>query len=53
MLDSEPNLAVWFLATQDYRFPSPIQDSEKQSDDFPAGVLLLRFLLGEFLSLHS
>ena len=47
MLDSEANLVS---GNPSFRFPSPIQDSEKQSDDFPAEVLLLRFLLGEYSS---
>lgn len=47
MLDSEANLVS---GNPSFRFPSPNQDSEKQSDDFPAEVLLLRFLLGEYSS---
>ena len=41
------------LATQNSQgFPSPIQESQKQSADFLAGVWLLRFLLGE-CSIHT
>ena len=50
MLDSEANLVS---GNPSFRFPSPIQDSEKQSDDFPAEVLLLRFLLGEYSSFEQ